>query len=177
MKFLCWFSFARSGSNYLSDLLSAFEGVTSFREVFQSGGVHAYNSNSGSRERQLALQTLGRKFGIEVEDVRDASLVSLVRNHPGKFFDAFAESSEYPSDEVFSLKIFEGHLAEDKISAEILPRKDLAAVVLIRPPLDTFISAQKVTVAKKAIAIDTTSISPSWILRNSHAGASAAKRG
>ncbi|NPD21291.1 hypothetical protein [Alterinioella nitratireducens] len=161
MKCLAIFSFARSGTNYLSDLLHEFENVRSYREIFQPRGVHLYNSNTQSNELKEALEKVGASYKIRDCTVRSSELIEAVHADPNPMMNTIINESLFSEKPYCAFKIFGGHLTEAKIQDSILRRKDFLPIVFRRNPLDTFISAYKVKFSKSAIAVDTTQIKPS----------------
>jgi hypothetical protein len=159
-RHLLWFSFPRSGSNFLSDILAGIDSVESYREVFQKGGVHAYNSNTPKEHARKTIEAIGRIYGLSVSSIRDQALIDRIRNAPEKFFDNIHRELGVSAETIFSGKVFKGHLSEVKIANDLLPRQDIASLIYIRNPLDTFISEVKLTVSKSAISTDTTNLRP-----------------
>ena len=145
------FSFARPGTNYLSDLLSSFEDFRSYREIFQIKGVHLYNKNTLGQDLSDTLQEVESSYALEDCKVGDPALIKAVHADPQAMLNILSKGSAFSSRPYYAFKIFEGHLPEKTIVRSILRNKTVVSFVFRRNPLDTFISATKAQSVEKAI--------------------------
>lgn len=164
-RYICWFSFARSGSNYLSDLMAGFDHVVSFREIFQARGLHAYNTNSGPDQAKRVVRAACAEFGRDYASFRDEALIDDVRSQPSRLFRALENASDFSDDDIFSFKLFPDHLDNELVDRDILGSQKFCNIAYFRSPLETFISARKVQLVQSAIVVDTTSIKPTLDLK------------
>lgn len=158
-RFLLWLGVPRSGSNYLSDLLHGFDGIVSFREVFQGAGVHVYNAHTTFQDALIALTAIGRAYGIETGDIRHPELGKRVRDDPGPALDSLRASPLCDPDTVVSFKVFPGQLAIDRLE-RLMARDDVRPVLFLRDPLDSYISLAKAKAVGQWINVDTTAVRP-----------------
>lgn len=163
---LAWFTFARSGSNYLSDILAAIKPIESFREIFQPAGVHLYNKSFKKKDYLRIYAILSEAYGGNQNNLRDLGLIEAVQANPDHLLDIFQKSELYAENTVFSIKIFENHLSADRnvVSRALLYRPSSVSLAYTREPLDTYISAVKAQQMKSAISLNTTHVQPNLVL-------------
>jgi hypothetical protein len=167
-RILGWFTFARSGSNYLSDIVASIKPIESFREIFQPGGVHLYNKSFSKKDYMRVYAVLSAAYGGDQNNLRNERLIEAVQTNPARLLDTFQMSELYAKDTIFSMKIFENHLSADRdlVSRILLEIPSSVCLAYTREPLDTYISAVKVQHTKSAISLDTTNVQPHLKLKN-----------
>ena len=157
-KALIWLSFARSGTNYHSDLMARLENVMSYREVFQKNGVHITNSLMPKEVFKGQLKELSKALlGNEVMDIRDEKLIEAAHEKPIETLQCLMNHTD---KEYISLKIFIDHLELADLLEMFSQPETYKFLFWYRDPLETFISTRKVKISKTAHLVDTTEIKP-----------------
>lgn len=157
-KALIWLSFARSGTNYHSDLMARLENVMSYREVFQKNGVHITNSLMPKEVFKAQLRNLSKSLlGKVVSNVRDEELIKAVHEKPIETLQCLMS---YTDKEYISLKIFIDHLEFTDLLKMFSQPETYKFIFWYRNPLETFISSRKVRISKTPHLFDTTEIRP-----------------
>jgi hypothetical protein len=154
---IVWYTFARSGSNYLSDLVANIDDVESYREIFQNAGVHVYNDVTKNRANTAYLEAFRERFKIDFETFRDPRLVHIAHSQPKKLVNVAMRVAGRPH---VSFKVFGDHLKYPRLSRQITRADNSCCIAFHRNLIDTYISAEKVKIANTAISKDTTDIKP-----------------
>lgn len=149
MKRLCIVAHARTGTNYLCNLLDSFRGVRCYKELFHPNAVFGLDDH----EIELARKKTWRRY----RDIYSSSLVKYARGKPERFL-RFLDGAQKNGIEVLCFKIFPSHLPWELIESDILSHDNTHFLFVKRNMLESFISFQKAKKVKKFSFIDTTEV-------------------
>ena len=145
-KLICLIARARTGSNYIGDLLAK-PGLVEYRdEVFHPKKTHGVTLD------EVRLMFPDREIGARLTDTPD-----LVRKNPKRVLAHFKEERAASIEAVF-FKVFPGHLEFDRFSKCILADDGVTKVILDRSPIDSFISLSKAQQLQQWDSVDTSEL-------------------
>jgi hypothetical protein len=148
-KILVVFSVPRTGTNHLFRLLDNISDLKVYYEIFHPHAAYGLEKFYGDLEAYCVYEDVYRHSIFEKE------LINKMHAAPGRFLD-FAISRYNNHSIVF--KIFPGHLSIEKIKEELLLRDEVAALIIQRRPIDTYISSLKARKTGKYINVNTSDI-------------------
>ncbi len=161
---LIWLTFARSGSNHLTDLLAALPGIASMTELFSPSAVQVHSFQDDAPTVIGRILALCRGLSVPLPSggsdlnamMAYPPLIAAVREDPVRTISILRSANAASLD---SLKLFPGHLPDRAVELLLV---DPAAVpcALLRNPLDSFISHLKRRQTKAFRTADTTAIKP-----------------
>jgi hypothetical protein len=146
MKFVCITAIARSGSNYVTQLLRSCADLTAYGEIFRKRGKPGEFADA-----------LRDAAGDAVEG--DDEIAEWRRKNPGAALDAIKAST---GADPIAFKIFHMNIRRDALHDQVFSRDDTAYILMYRRPIECFISlvkAQEFSVRFRKS--DTTSLKPS----------------
>lgn len=138
----------RSGSTQTLFLLSAFDGVYSFAELFNPPHPTYLD------KRTLAL--FSRVTGFDIRGQKDPRLGSWIAHHRDETLEILQRYAPGGA-RVTCLKVFSGHLDIASFKRHLVDRPNAHFLFVKRNPVDAFISFEKAKLADAWLNVDTTS--------------------
>ncbi|HHY48679.1 MAG TPA: hypothetical protein GYA10_02900, partial [Alphaproteobacteria bacterium] len=138
----------RTGSGHLCELLANFPDLAAYPGVFAGGGVR------GIDEAYWPL--LRRLTGIAFEDAHDPRVAAFAREQPAAWLDALEQAAAAAGKRFLSFRLVNGELPAATIDRDILPRRGLRVVMVVRKQIDAFVSWRKAVELGKGRDVDTT---------------------
>lgn len=167
------FGMQRCGSNFFLSASSRFEDLSVFGEMYHRGGVFPFqqdhvkdyevkqrlawgirNETAGSAESFFEDWDFALPYSAETDALLNKMLVQFSHKYPGKYFGAMKKSVV---DNRMLFKIFPEHLGLFQILS-ILHQHRPKVVLMVRDPVDSFISYKKLTETKKPQDVDTSGL-------------------
>jgi Sulfotransferase family len=167
------FGMQRCGSNFFLSACSRFEDLTVFGEMYHRGGVFPFSQDNfkdfAVKERlawfiRNEFQDAGSQdfidwdfatpYSPESDALLNKALVQFSHKYPVKYFKAVKDSA--PASRLL-FKIFPEHLSIFQILS-ILHQTRPHVILMVRDPLDSFISYKKLTETKKPQDVDTSGL-------------------
>jgi hypothetical protein len=153
MKLFLLVSDRRSGTNNLGYMLGQYPEVLAAGEIF-----HSRTSFGGFEHFEAFLGHLGARIGLEpglAPAARDRAVVAWTHAHPIATVEALLDFAGSKGRTCTIFKIFPGHLRAwqlDRIVGRFRPE----VLLLLRTPLEAYVSLQKANALKTWMLADTT---------------------
>lgn len=167
------FGMQRCGSNFFLSACSRFDDLTVFGEMYHRGGVFPFmqdNRKDFAIKAGLAQFICGEfqsedlgelagfdpaaPFTAENDALINAGLVKFAHKYPARYFAAVKQAS---AKSRLLFKIFPEHLSLFYILS-VLRQHRPHVILMVRDPLDSFISYKKLTETKKPQDVDTSDL-------------------
>ncbi|WP_159087050.1 radical SAM/SPASM domain-containing protein [Loktanella sp. Alg231-35] len=147
------FGSARSGTNYLFEIIRSFREFFVFAELFNEEGAFGLEHYASAGLKHLSVRS-----GINFAGERDPRLIDFARSQPAAMLSQLTEVAAQNARTALSLKVFPGHFQHDDDLEALVSDPDLVPIILRRQPLAAYASllqARKMQVWKGA---DTTGL-------------------
>jgi len=147
-KILVTVSTPRSGTTHLFNVIREFPNLRVYAEIFNP--VKAFGLDGELNE------ALTERRGKPLPSDRDdPETIDYVRSHPHQVLSAMEDLA---GDRTVVVKLFPGHLDIDFVCEELLPRDDVAVIVVHRRVLDCYASVLKARQLQAWQRTDTTNM-------------------
>lgn len=150
MDAICLIAAPRTGSNHLCEVLRNFGDLASFMELFGNDGAHGTDPQTWPLLRRLT--------GIDFANHRDPRLVSLAHERPPAWLDALELAARDRGKRVMNFKLFRDNLPVEVVEREIMARRGMRVMMVVRRQIDSYISWRKAVELGKWQDVDTTGI-------------------
>lgn len=138
---ICFISLPRTGTTYLSSLISHFKEIDPFSEIFHKKRVHI--RNIGNKNITEIIHDINHEYDLQISSVEDTAFVDFVHQNPEYLLELIRLNSD---KKYFSFKIFDGHLTRNQLKSHIINNIKLKKIIIKRNLLNVYISLQ---IAKK----------------------------
>ena len=148
MDCICLITAPRTGTNHLSEVLRNFSELAPFGEVFDLDGVQGVDAAD--------WPVLRHETGIDFSALNDPRLVAFAHEKPGAWLDALEKAAAARGKRFMSFKLVRGNMSFDDIEQQIMPRRGLRLVMVVRKQIDAYVSWRKAIELGKWQGVDTT---------------------
>lgn len=150
MDAICLVAAPRTGTNHLCEVLKNFGDLASFLELFGNDGAHGTDPETWPLLRRLT--------GLDFASRRDPRLVSFTHEQPSAWLDALELAAKDSGKRVMSFKLFRHNLPIEAVEREIMARRGMRVMMVVRRQIDSYISWRKAVELGKWQDVDTTGI-------------------
>lgn len=135
MDALCVIAAPGAGTEHLCEALGKSPDLAPYPGLFDSGRVGGIAPE--------AWPLLRRLTGIGFADPSDPRLLEFVHERPAAWLDVLEIAARDEGRRVVALSLFEGQLPLDLIERDIMPRRGLRVVLVVRRQIDSFVAWRK----------------------------------
>ena len=153
VKTLVVFASARSGTNYLFEIIRSFREFFVFAELFNEEGAFGLENYDST-----GLNHLRGRSGINFAGERDPRLVNFARTQPAAMLSQLTDMANQNARTALSFKVFPGQFQQDADLEALVGDPDLVPIILRRQPLAAYASLLQARKTQVWEGIDTTGL-------------------